>query len=245
MSTPAPVVNGKSGAYEGPRRYGYDDNGPYTIRTWGGTKSAIETQYALCVTAGAACEVREGYGTYTLEARYSTDADGTSNTEVDTWEFFANSVEKDMLEADISIVRGISADYKRTIQNWTDPDSAPVLDSGGNASKLLNLRMKGTKSVVVMQPMLRHTKTVSNGYSVKASMTGVGKIWTNAQISSFEELPATVLFNLPTDGTAETEMLYGWLKLHPTVRIAAGQKVQIEQEFQYGYWTSLLYSAYA
>jgi len=241
----SPVILGTSGAYEGPKRYGFDDNGPYTVRTWGGTKSAIETQYSTCVTAGAVCEVQEGYGTYTLEARYSFDGSGNSDPPIDDWEFFANAVEKDMLETDNTVVNAISDAYKRTIQNWVDPDSEPILDAGGNASKLLALRMSGTRSVKFMQPMLRHTMTVSNDYTVKVALIGVGKIWTNAQMSSFESLPGSVLFNLPAPGAKTGDFLYGWYKLHPTVRIAARQKIQIEQEFEYGLWSTLIYTAHA
>jgi hypothetical protein len=38
-----------------------------------------------------------------------------------------------------------------------------------------------------------------------------------------------------------TALAYGWLKMHPSVRVAAYQKNQMEQEWHYGLWSIYLY----
>ncbi len=246
MATPSPVINGQAAAHEQPQRYGYDQSGPYMVRTWHGTRAAIAAQYAACLIDGATCEVTQGIGIDVLSARYGTSGggDGGSEVVVDTWEFFANVIEKDSLEADISAVNAISEENKEKIIHHTDPTAEPVF-TGGTASDALaeyRLRKMGAKSIRVLQPIVRHTQTVSSSYTIKASLTNVGKILTTAAFIRSEAMPADVLFNLPNDTpTDTTRYAFGWYKMHPTVRISAGQKIQIEQEWEYGLWAKLRY----
>jgi hypothetical protein len=251
MPTPSPVINGQLGAHEQPWRYGYDQSGPYFIQSWHGTRSAIAAQYSLCVAAGAICEVRQGIGVDILEARFgNTDgAGGGGEQVVNTWEFFANTLEKDILEADQTSIAAVTEANRGVIRHrldnpGEDPAMAFVADgTQTTAEALWKLMLKGVRAVRVLQPILRHTQTVISSYTIKASLTNVGKILTNAQITSLEDMPLSVLFNLPADGVAKTGYTWGWYKCHPTARTAVGQKVQIEQEWEYGHWeTSLLYS---
>ena len=242
MATPSPTITGQTGAHEQPQRYGWDESGPYLVRTWHGTRAEIVAQYVICIAAGATGEVKQGIGTDILEARYSepTTGPGSPETVINTWEFFANVIEKDVLQADLATINAISDADRNTIQKWTDPDNEPSLS--GTAQTVYRLMSKGVKSVRVNQPVLRHTQTVGDSYSVKASLTNVGKVYTTAQLQSAEDLPSDVLFNLPSDTSNHTGMVYGWLKMHPTVRLAARQKTQIEQEWEYGLYSTTLYT---
>ncbi|MCX6924988.1 MAG: hypothetical protein NT154_17500 [Verrucomicrobia bacterium] len=254
MSTPAMVINGTSGAYEQPQKFGWDANGPYCVRTWRGTAAAIASQYNVCVGAGATADVAAGYGVHTLTARYALAIGGTGPNEVpvESWEFFASHVEKDLLEADNATINSIS-ELNRSIihklltdpsQVAEDPDGGGYFDDDGSAAAALSvykLMNGGMKSVRVMAPALRHTQTVSNQYTLKAALTNVGAIISTATLKTSENVPTGVLFNLPAKVSVKTGYAWAWMKMHPTIRCAARQKMQIEQEWEYGLWTTLIY----
>jgi len=243
----SPVINGASGAHAQPIEYGLDDNGQFTIRRYRGTRSQIATQYSVCVAAGAHCTVKQGIGVDELEARYSHSPDGSGNTDdlVDDWEFFANVVEKDILEADIAAVSGISEEEKAKIRNAIQnppEDSSPAL-TDEDAIDIYQLMLKGQRSIRVNAPVLRHTLTVSNSYTIKAALTNVGKVISSATLASQESLPVDVLFNLPNDISTDSLLQYGWFKMHPTIRMSARQRAQIEQQWEYGLWPIVVYGA--
>jgi len=90
--------------------------------------------------------------------------------------------------------------------------------------------------VPVLTPTLRHTQTVSNSWTIPASFTNVGRIISRASMISLEAIPTDILFQLPNDistRTTQPALVYGYRKKHPTVRTAALQKTQIEQEWAY------------
>ena len=246
MSTPAIVINGTSGAYEQPSRFGWDTSGPYCIRTWKGTASAISTQYDTCAAAGALVEVENGYGTSTLRARYAVTITGGTEAPVDAWEFFASHAEKDILEADLPAINALTNQEKSDIR---EAIANPASDIWGDFSDeqlaVYGLMVSGVKAVRVMAPVLRHTQTVSNIFTVKAALTDVGKILSSGTLATFESIPSSVLFNLPYDTSSRTApaLAYGWMKMHPTIRMAARQKMQIELEYEYGLWSTLLYGS--
>jgi hypothetical protein len=180
-------------------------------------------------------------------------AGGATEVPVDSWEFFANHCEKDVLEADNSPVDSISLANKTRIRNFilnpSGPDGYVVTEDSfeddGTETLPFDLYKQmqaGVRSIVVNAPTLRHTQTVSNVYTVKATLTNVGKIISSATLTILEDLPFGVLFNLPTDVSTRYKQHYGWMKVHPTVRCAARFKMQIEQEWQYGLWSELLYN---
>ena len=256
MSTPAITVNGTSGAYEQPQKFGVDSSGPYCLRTWRGTAAEIATQYNSCIASGALAEIEAGFGTHTVRARYAITIGGGTEAPVDSWEFFASHVEKDVLETDLAAIEAISPANREKLKDYVaNPPglgvaahtAADFLDDGSgsraNAFSLYQLMLSGVKAVRVNAPLLRHTQSVSNVYTVKASLTNVGSILSTSTLATFESIPTSVLFNLPTDVSTRANMNYGWLKLHPTIRTAARQKMQIELEYEYGLWATLLYGS--
>lgn len=65
----------------------------------------------------------------------------------------------------------------------------------------------------------RRRITAASYNQIQAAFTGVGKIWTTAEILAFEAVPGSWWFQLPTDKV--------WLKAAPTVNTVAGQKTEI------------------
>ena len=256
MATRAPTINGLTGAHEQPLRFGWGDQGPYLTRSWHGTRAAIAAQYSLCVASGASCEVKQGIGVDELEARYAVHAGGEggvieSDLPIDNWEFHASHVEKDVLEADVEVINNISDENKAVIRDLIanppakgeDPVDAfdPEDPYSVDAFAVYVLMVNGLRSIRVNAPVLRRTRTVSNVYVIKAALTHVGQILSTATLMAFEDIPATVLFNLPTDTSKRTGLKYGWFKMHPTVRVAARQKMVIELEYEYGLWPTIIY----
>ena len=241
-----PVINGTSAAFEQPLRYGFGESGLYVVRTWQGTRAAIEAVRDSSAMFGAVYEVKQGIGVDTLEARYAAPTSGGGGeAPVDSWEFHASVVEKDFLEADLATLNSLTAaDRTQLLHLIVNPPATPaeVPAWDGLGADLYGYVQNGLRSVRVNAPTLRHTQTVSSFWTVKAALTHVGKILSTGTLASFESIPGEVLFNLPTDVSKRTNMAYGWYKFHPTVRVAAGQKMQIVLEYEYGLWATLLYN---
>lgn len=243
----APIINGQALAHEQPQRYGWDSSGPYLIRSWHGTRVAIAAQYSLCVADGAFAEVKQGIALDSLEARYAIPAgSGNPTTDiVDNWEFSAGVVEKDFLEADISAINSLDDADRTQLRNLivnppATSDATPAWESQDGAD-LYALVKRGLRSVRVNHPILRHTLTVGSSYAVKASMANVGQLLSTAKVIHDELLPTDILFNLPATVYAGSDRLvYAWFKMHPTVRVASRSKTQIEQEWEYGLWPTVL-----
>jgi hypothetical protein len=83
----------------------------------------------------------------------------------------------------------------------------------------------------------RRTLTAATPTVATASWTGVGQIWTSAEIMAWENLPLTGWFQLQSG--------YQWLKSRPRVTMGAGQKTSIEYSYKECKQASgLVYTAY-
>ncbi len=247
-----PIINGQRGAYFQPTEYGSDASGPFFIWRYEGTRAEIEQLIPGVAAAGGQWRVSQGYSGARdiLEARFSSQPGDTGGeTAIDAWEFFANEVEKDLLQTDNAAVNAITADEKRKIKEAIEnptPGKTPALTTPGAIDVYL-LMLEGVSSLRVSAPVVRHTQTVSNNYAIKASLTNVGRLMSTLSFLALEGVPSTVLFNLPnfSVGTekANLGLRYAWLKRFPVIRVGALQKMQIEQEWEYGLWATTLYGA--
>jgi len=242
-------LTGTKGAYLQPLRYGRNESGIYSLYVWEGTAAAVLSNVPVVEANGGFWEYQESFsgGKCRLEARIPTNP-AQAEQPINTWEFFASVVEKDILEADISIVNSISQINRRILQyHILNPQESGATTFNGDGSEtaaanLLKLIDQGVRSVRVNAPTLRNTTTCSTKYQVKATLQNVGKLFTPAQLSSLDGVPGNTLFILPSDTSTKTGYTYKWYKKHPTVRSAANAKIQIEREWEYGLWPDGLYT---
>lgn len=95
--------------------------------------------------------------------------------------------------------------------------------SGASLALMLNLFRGIAYNQIRHAPQFnsvyRRRITAASYDQVQAAFTGVGQIWTTAEILSFEEVPSLWWFQLPGDNL--------WLKASPSVNTVAGQKTEI------------------
>jgi len=248
------IINGTKGGYLQPIRYGRNESGAYAILEWHGTRAEVLSNVSFVEGLGGVWETQQSFsGAHeVLTARIPTQQNGTDDT-INTWEFFAQTAEKDILESDNSAVTAVSAANLDKVRAWiNNPDKDPtdVVASGdfvadGSASAafaLYSLMAGGVKTIRVNVPTLRHTATASGANIVKAVLTNVGSIIQTSNLYALEGIPGSVLFALPNTSSSKTGFTYGWYKKHPTIRGAARQKIQIEREWEYGLWPNLIYT---
>lgn len=77
----------------------------------------------------------------------------------------------------------------------------------------------GIEDFIEYTNVYRRTLTAATPNQVRAAYTGVGKIWTTAEVESWEGINPTGWFILDKDRQ--------WLKSRPQVNAVAGQKIQI------------------
>lgn len=100
--------------------------------------------------------------------------------------------------------------------------------SGGQAAIMLNLfrgiAYHGQTSCQQFKNTYSRRITAATNYQVTAAYTGVGQIWTSAEVAAFEGLSsATAFFSLNSN--------YLWLKCGPRVKMSAHQKTEVAYEY--------------
>jgi len=106
------------------------------------------------------------------------------------------------------------------------------------AKDLFNRLLDGGGELIYkFSSVYRRTITAASSSQVRAAYTGVGKIWTSDEVESFEGIPTSEWFGLPSTY---------WLKLPPRVTAAAGGKTDIEYTYQGGFFlaSAFFYEAY-
>jgi hypothetical protein len=261
------VLHGFStAAKEMPVRYGFDKTrGTTTIRSFRGTSSqiaALETAYKW---AGWSTEVTEG-PTWTLVATLAYDDRSGSGAEVpvDTWELFANVVEKDILSSNTSVITGLSSAKKMYLRDVLDgkvevkdldcstqAKTPTVLYGDTNSVQLFEVITGGTKSKRINIPTLRHTKTASSDYQFASALTGVDYAYSKSALGNAELIPSWIYNNIAaTPGTnpfTRTDgiiVFAGWMKRYPQVMVSANSRSQIVTEWEYGEWATIVHPDY-
>ncbi len=245
------IINGQKGVHLQPAKYGRTESGWYCELTWIGTKEAVQTIVPFCMGARAIFHVEESpSGAATkLVARFATSVSSggvgvsTPESPEDNWQYFANMIEKSVLECDLANVDPpLTNDEINLIK--TNLDHLDAIDLGDDPRddvvELFNLMKSGVTSIRVLQPILRHTQTVSQLWTTKTSTANAGKILTTNALIRLEGVPA-LLIDLPALSSTKPGLAYGWFKHFPSIKISALQKVQVEQEWEYGLWAGLLY----
>jgi len=201
--------------------------------------------YSYEVTPGAE-------GAYTIvEASKDTNPNGeTETTEplAEIWERESVATEKDILQSDLLTVNSILPYRKLLIQKCIDDKTD--IDGSLTATEeiaVYNLMAAGVKSVRVFSPVVRRTRITASTYAVKASDTNMGKILSTTQMTTLENAPSTVLFNLPATAAQNTGVngvgrRSGWFKKPARVSQQGDGRWQIVQEYDYDYWSEFLYT---
>jgi hypothetical protein len=244
-----PVINGSKAVHIQPAKYGRTESGEYCELEWVGPNAALQTLIPFCRLYSGLFHVEESSsgGASRLTARFATAMAPnftTPEAPEDNWQYFANVVQKDVLEAHLPNVNPAFTDAEiNSIR--TNLDHLDAIDFDENTRdevlEVFNLMRSGVTSVRVLEPMLRHTQTVSQLWKVKASTQGVGRIFTTEILLDAEDIPEDLLIDLPNFSSNKPGLAYGWYKHFPSIRTSALQKVQIEQEWEYGLWATLLY----
>lgn len=100
-----------------------------------------------------------------------------------------------------------------------------------------NVAFRQVTSFIEYQQVFRRTVTAGTPAAVKANFTGVGKIWTTAEVIAWEKIPADGWFTLPAGAQ--------WHKDKPSVVKVYGQKTQLTYHYtEIKTASALLYEAY-
>src|SRR5439155_22894384 len=98
--------------------------------------------------------------------------------------------------------------------------------------------------------VLRRTQVVARRSQIEVGFTGIGNIWSTDQLENIEQPPAELVFSIskipPPAPIEDFPDLYkiGWLKKSPEVMIASRNRLQLHQEWWFGYWSTYLYDPY-
>jgi hypothetical protein len=182
--------------------------------------------------------------------------DGQPETPTTRWQLRGSMAQVDILSPNALLdgsfgkinLANISASDKKAIRKFIssppeDPDELPPVDSGDSGYAYL-LMLAGVTSYNLAAPTLSASKIVSGSYSVKASLSNVGRIYSTNTLQLVENIPSDILFNLPDSSikTADYGLLYhAWCKNYPEVEQVGGNRWQINQTWDFGLWPQKLY----
>jgi hypothetical protein len=249
------IIQGVQSAIPQPSTYGYTPGRGYHQRLrWKITNPAdIPALLGQLIAAGYAYDVSpEADGAITVveatsQPAQDTNGDPASTPLAEIWERDSMTTEKDLLQCDLNSFAQILPYRKLLIQKAIDDKTA--LDSSVTDPAELDLYAllaHGVKSVRVSSPVVRRTRITASSYTVKASDTNMGKILTTAQMTSLENAPSTVLFNLPSSGSVNASGVTaqsGWYKKPAKVAQQGDGRWQIVQEYEYDIWATRLYAS--
>ena len=249
------IVQGVKSAVQQPASYGFTPGRGYHQRLrWKISNPAdIPALLGQLIAAGYAYEVSpEADGAITVveaTSQPASDTNGDPATQplAEKWERDSMTTEKDILQSDLAIVAAIIPTVAETIRKAVADNAPPASALNANETKVYNLMLSGAKSIRVSSPVVRRTRITASSYTVKASDTNMGKILSTAQMTSLENAPTTVLFNLPSTGSsvgaAGVARRSGWYKKPAKVNQQGDGQWQITQEYEYDIWSSDLYES--
>ncbi len=243
-----PKVNGQKGAFPQPSHFGRSEAGAYTVKIWEGTLSEIYQIAVACEQSGGLWEITESFtgAKHKIEARFPIDFN-TTEAPVNGWELFGEEVEKDVLESNIADIDALSDKDKVILRALLDKGTDPAFPderdevTAGFARNLYDQIILGLKSKRQTVYHLRHTQTTSILYPINASLANVDRILSTGTLLASETIPSSLPLAVGISNRAG--MAFGWYKKFPTIREATGHRTQIEQEWEYGLWSTIVYGS--
>jgi len=232
-------------------------NGWRTVRRFSGLKAQVEARAMLLVQEGYEINLRYG-AVCTVEASIGLDVQDENpqiEAPVYNWELMGNAFEMDMLSANITAINGLNAADQKLLRDIiegrinvgeTYSGGDPTFADSSTALPIFKLYLSGVKSVQMFAPVLRRSYSVSRSFQISASLTGAGQVYSTARVVADEGVPTVIAANIPASSqvtkTGAIYMYYGWLKGFPQIQVAAGNKAQVSQEWQWGLWSENLYT---
>jgi hypothetical protein len=238
------VENGQTGMIEQPKRRGWSrSRGFYAIRVWKGNKADAPGKEAELRAALIDYETVENGPKAVVTATYGTDQNSEAiESPISLWERNVNRVEKPIYEFK-DLVSDLSADDRQALRSdvqekefHPDDYDEPVIARGW-----FDLIMSGVESFILEQPVLVWSRTVSNNFKAATIFadTNVGAIITVDQMKTREGAPAFLVPDFSSGAPAFTN--YGFRKAAPTISQQAGGKVQIQNQYEAGFWVKATY----
>ncbi len=263
---------GKKGAVRQLPRYGRDESGFYSVEVYKGTVAEVKARAAGYDAAGAQYEVEDmngGQAQLSVRTGWANSNQLGQEIPVDVWELDPQEVEKDLLDADFPhsevfdepipaadrtfLTKAIESP-DASVEFLGQSDTHPQIDGEiititrpDLVYPMYRLMRSGVRSFPVEASVIRHSQLVSNRYTVKASFTNCGRIFSNATFISSEGVPSDLLFDVPASPTViqfieeAGDLAYGWRKLRPSIQRLALQRWQITNNYQFGLWTVKTY----
>lgn len=264
------IVNGTADAVPQPIRSSFHPQRGWTVsQEFRGPKAAITAVSDLYAALGWQVDYTSRTGAVwsvvVATSNDNTDPNAPQNV-INDWTFSNGESEKSILYADTATVNAIPQYEKNAIQSGlatppvklTDPipKGTKYIDGNGHeqelsfdspvspvGKQLFAFMRMGLASVPVFQPIIRHTMTVSNLYSVRAANLNAKKVMTTAQLVALENPPASLLVDLEgvagDNYTGTLPLKYGWLKYPPEKSQSAFNRVTIAQIWKYGLYDTI------
>jgi hypothetical protein len=261
-------VNGKAGAWLQPIEFGITEQGAFSNWTYQGTSTEILAMRSVIESFNGLWTIKASAtgGNDTLTARMPVGWDPSQITDgnpsglydlpEDIWELTAEEIQLDLFQCPIAITLTLAEQIEIT-NAVSNPGISPApTDDTHNAVTIYNLMMDGVRSQLMWVPILRHTRTYSNGmYTPPVDpWNNVGALLSNDCITEAEGpsigsgngegCPVASDFTLPVDtATARTNYAWAWLKKAPDTRVGSRSKTQVVKEFRFAMWSTGLYGS--
>jgi hypothetical protein len=226
-----------------------------TRQTWRGTSEAIRAYIPHWTVDAESIELElsgpEGVAvvTYARDAVGNPDQTVHPDAESETvWELAGNDIAKDLFEHPdfLSLPDAQIYEIKKQIQNFDSGADISLTSISAENQYWFALAIKGTRQFTDNQWVLRRTVTVPRTFQTPVAMTGIGQLWTTAQIQATEHVDNQTLFSISTieEKTGPGAYLWSWLKKSPTVSRSSSGRFQMVQEWHLDLWNSDIYYEY-
>jgi len=137
---------------------------------------------------------------------------------------------------------------------WTAAGGFSTNSTSINASQVVWAMTKnGVKTVPIVQPVLRMTMVVPNTYILTSFTNNLNRVYSKASVNSEIGVPSNYYNCMaqdsdPSSGTVVTDnnvnlpLIYGWLKMPPTID-ENGLQITITQDWVYGLYYQNMYGS--
>jgi len=255
-----PLIRGSSAVVlQGTARRFSRQGGHQVGYIYEGTSTAIDTMYLA--NAGSADDMDTSLDGTNNTARITLWYGGTSSESTDqqetfdTWELVPNVETKSIYTHGkaLALTTAEIAEIKNAVNAIEDdPTYAHGYTTANDKGKLFLHVAAGYDGFQLWQYVLRRTTTVGALYSGALSFSDTFKLFTTAQVTAAESIPAGIQWdmsaldaNLPSlgvTGTLANLFKYRWLKQPPSRTQTGINKFNLTYEYWHAAWSTFLYA---